>query len=147
MEALLASLSSFIFTVYDDVPLSCGLIQFLAVLGIDLDMGCLRNAKNYLYMLAGMVYCVRVLGVKKLLLLAQRSEQTVKDRERFLSMRHKYMADGTFSPMSKMISLLAYGKHIGLSAGNSGNAYWSKDKRIFYLNGRPVYIDRFRKMA
>jgi hypothetical protein len=34
--------------------------------------------------------------------------------------------------MSEMISLLAYGKHIGLSAGNSGNAYWSKDKQVFY---------------
>jgi hypothetical protein len=98
-------------------------------------------------MLAGIVYCVRVLGVEKLLLSAQRSEQTVKDRERFLSMRHKYIADGTFSPISEMISLLAYSKHIGLSAGNLGNAYWSKDKRIFYLNSRPVYIDRFRKIA
>jgi hypothetical protein len=79
MEALLASLSSFIFTVYDDVPLSCRLIQFLAVLGIDLDIGCLRTAKNYLYMLAGIVYCVRVLGVEKLLPSGQRSEQTVED--------------------------------------------------------------------
>jgi hypothetical protein len=123
MEALLASLSSFIFTVYDDVPLSCRLIQFLAVLGINSDIGRLRNAKNYSYILAGIVYCVRVLGVKKLLLLAQRTKQTVKDRKRFLSMRHKYMVDSTFSLISEMISLLAYSKHIRLSAGNSGNAY------------------------
>jgi hypothetical protein len=25
--------------------------------------------------------------------------------------------------------------------------YWSKDKKIFYLNGRPIFISRFRKMA
>lgn len=49
--------------------------------------------------------------------------------------------------MSEAISLLAYGKSIAMSAGNSGNAYWSKDKAIFYLNGRPVHIARFRQMA
>ena len=57
-EALLASISSFIFTTYHPVALSTGLIQFLAVLGIDVDTGRLRTAKNYLYILAGMVYCV-----------------------------------------------------------------------------------------
>jgi hypothetical protein len=38
-------------------------------------------------------------------------------------MQHKYIADSTFSLISKMISLLAYSKHIAQSAGNSGNAY------------------------
>ena len=65
--------------MYNNILLSCRLIQFLTVLGINLDIGCLRTAKNYLYMLAGIVYCVRVLGVEKLLLLGQRSEQTVED--------------------------------------------------------------------
>jgi hypothetical protein len=37
-------------------------------------------------------------------------------------------SDSLFSLMSKMISLLVYGKHIGLNARNSGNAHWSKDK-------------------
>ena len=49
--------------------------------------------------------------------------------------------------MSEALSLLAYGKHVALTAGNAGNAYWSKDKKIFYLHGRPIYISRFRKMA
>ena len=71
----------------------------------------------------------------------------MEDRENFLSMRHRYLADGTFSPMSEMISLLAYGKYIRLNAGNSSNAYWSEDKKIFYLNGRPIVIERFCKIA
>jgi hypothetical protein len=49
--------------------------------------------------------------------------------------------------MSEMISLLAYGKHAALNEGNAGNAYWSPDKKIFCLNGRPIVIERFRKMA
>ena len=127
-EVLLASISSFIFTTYHPVALSTGLIQFLAVLGIDPDTGRLRTAKNYSYMLAGMVYCVRVVGLEKLLPGWRRDTQTEQDRDRFLAMRHKYLADSTFSLTSEMISMLAYSKHIGLTASNLGNTYWSKDK-------------------
>jgi hypothetical protein len=62
-------------------------------------------------------------------------------------MRKKYLADGSYSPMSAMISLLAYGKHAAMTEGNAGNTYWSPDKKIFYLNGRPIVVQRFCKMA
>ncbi|KAF1359099.1 hypothetical protein EJ07DRAFT_32587, partial [Lizonia empirigonia] len=136
MDALLKSIGSFIFTKYHPEALSTGLMQFLAVLGIDSDTGRLRTAKHYSYMLAGMVYCVRVIGAEELLPGGQRNTQTEQGRDRFVEMRHKYLADGTFTPMSAMISMLAYGKHVALTTGNSGNAYWSADKRTFYLTGR-----------
>jgi hypothetical protein len=104
------------------------------VLRINVDIDCLRTAKNYLYMLAGMVYCVWVLALEKLLLGGQRDTQTEQDCDCFLAARHKHLADGTFSLMSEMISMLAYGKYIGLTAGNLGNAYWLEDKQTFYLN-------------
>jgi hypothetical protein len=122
-------------------------VQFLAVLGIDGEMGRLRIAKNYSFMLAGMVYGVRVLGIEKLLPVDRRDEQTEADREYFMKMRESYLADRLFSPMSEMINLLAMGKYIGLNAGNSGNAYWSKDKKTYYLNGRPIVISRFCEMV
>lgn len=122
MDTLLKSIGSFIFTKYHPEALSTGLMQFLAVLGIDPDTGRLRTAKHYLYMLAGMVYCVRVIAAKKLLPGGQRSTQTEQDRNRFIKMRHKHLADSTFTPMSAMISMLAYGKHVALTTGNSGNA-------------------------
>jgi hypothetical protein len=122
-------------------------VQFLAVLGIDTEIKRLRTAKNYSYMLAGMVYCVWVLGVEKLLPAAGRDKQTKDNCDWFLEMRKKYLADGLYSLMSEMISLLAYSKHAALNEGNAGNAYWSLDKKIFYLNGRPIVIERFRQMA
>ena len=144
---LLNLLTSFIFTTTGDQPFSSGLVHFLAVLGIDSDANCLRTAKNYSYMLAGVVYCVRVLSVEKLLPSARRDEQTDEHRRRFLEHREKYLADGSYSPMSETLSLLAYGKHVALAAGNSGNAYWSKDKKIYYLRGRRIHISRFCQMA
>jgi hypothetical protein len=64
-----------------------------------------------------------------------------------MKMRESYLADGLFSPMSEMINLLAMGKHIGLNAGNSGNVYWLKDKKTYYLNGRLIVISRFCEMV
>ena len=99
------------------------MLHFLAVLGINGEMDCLRTAKHYSYMLASIVYCVRVLTVEKLLPAAERNEQTNKNRDRFLAERQKFLADRSFSPISEIISLLAYSKLVALAASNSGNAY------------------------
>jgi TctA family transporter len=115
-------LSLFILLLYSNDVFSNRLLHYLAVLGIDTKIGRLRTAKNYSYMLAGIVYCVRVLVVETLLLAAQREEQTDDDCNRFLEKRKKYLADRLYSLISEMISLLAYSKYIGLNVGNLGNA-------------------------
>ncbi|KAF1922168.1 uncharacterized protein M421DRAFT_79331, partial [Didymella exigua CBS 183.55] len=146
--ALLVLISSFVFTTYYPIALSTSLIQFLAVLSIPYpSASLLQTAKNYLYILAGIVYCVQVVAVEALLLGSQRSAQTELDCDCFVEMRQRYLADGSFSLMSEMISMLAYGKHIGLNAGNSGNAHWSLDRKTFYLNSCLIAISRFCKMA
>ena len=147
LNVLLKVLASFIFQHTENVPLESGLFHFLAVLGIDAQTKRLRTAKNYSYMLAGMVYCTRVVAVEAILPSSTRDQQTSMDREDFLSKRKEFLADGSFSPMSEMLSLLAYGKHIAMTQGNSGNAMWSDDKKTFYLNGKPVVISKFKQMA
>jgi hypothetical protein len=137
----------FILISYSNKALSSSLVQFLAVLGINIETKRLCTAKNYLYMLAGMVYCAWVLGVEKLLPAAERDEQTKDNCDSFLQMRKKHLANNSYSLMSEMISLLAYGKHAALNEGNAGNAYWSQDKKIFYLNGQPIVIERFQQIA
>jgi hypothetical protein len=93
------------------------------VLRINIDTDCLQTVKNYLYMLAGMVYCVQVLALEKLLLGGQRDTQIEQDCNYFLAAQHKHLADSTFSLISKIISMLAYSKYIRLTASNLGNAY------------------------
>jgi hypothetical protein len=67
-------------------------------------------------MLAGVVYCMRLLSVEKLLPTAQRDEQTDEDREQFLQKRRQHLADGSYSPMSEALSLLASGKFVAMTA-------------------------------
>jgi hypothetical protein len=108
---------------YPREPLLYRLVQFLAVLGINREIGRLYTAKNYSFILAGIVYGVRVLSIKKLLPADRRDEQTKADCEHFIKIRESYLADRSFSPISEIINLLAIGKHIRLNAGNSGNTY------------------------
>jgi hypothetical protein len=69
-------LALFILVTYLRELLLCRLIQFLAVLRINREISYLRTAKNYSFILAGVIYCVQVLRLKKLLLIRQRDEQT-----------------------------------------------------------------------
>ena len=121
------------------------LLHFLAVLGIDDETGRLRQANDFSYMLAGVVYCMRVLAVEIILPSAERDQQGHEDDKKFRKMRDKYLADGSFSVMSKMLSLLAYGKNLALNHGNAGSVLWSKDGKVMSIQGKSIVIARFRK--
>ncbi|KAH7336022.1 hypothetical protein BKA66DRAFT_435488, partial [Pyrenochaeta sp. MPI-SDFR-AT-0127] len=123
LDALLEVFTLFIFYNLGDRPLSSRLIYFLAVIGINVDIGRLRTIKNYSYILARVVYYIRVLSVEKLLPSALRKENLDRDRKRFLKIRKQYLTNSAYSPISEAINILAYRKFITLTAGNSSNAY------------------------
>lgn len=147
VERMLELCRSFIFQSVGERPFSSAIVHFLAVLGIDAEMNRLRTANDFSYMLAGVVYCTRALAVELLLPSARREEQGDAKRERYLHMRRQFLADGSYSPTSTMVSLLAYGKSVALNSGNAGSVLWSKDKRTLFLHGRPISMDRFRRIV
>ena len=121
------------------------LLHFLAVLGIDGETRRLREANDFSYMLAGVVYCVRVLSAEILLPSAKREQQGDEDDRKFRALRDEYLADGSYSVMSKMISLLRYGKNLALNHGNAGAVLWSKDGKTMSLRGKPIVIAQLRR--
>jgi hypothetical protein len=64
-----------------------------------------------------------VLAVEKILPSAERDHQTAEDRAQFLEMRRKYLANRLYSPISAIVSLLAYRKHAALNDSNASNTY------------------------
>ncbi|KAF3029165.1 hypothetical protein E8E12_000446 [Didymella heteroderae] len=140
-------LGSFIFQEAGDHPFSSALVHFLAVLGIDEETTRLRVAEDYPYMLAGVVYCTRVLAIEYLLPSARRESHGKPERKMFLQQRRRFLRDGSYSPMSTMISLLAYSKKIAMNTANSASTQWSRDMSILHLHGRPIVIKRFKAMV
>ena len=116
-------------------------------MGIDAEMGRLRAANACSPTLAGVAYCMRAIAAEALLPSACRDEQGEAERDEFMRKRRDFLADGSFSPMSAVLSLLAYGKHIAMSSGSSGNTSWSADGRTVYLHGRPIVLARFGAMV
>jgi hypothetical protein len=59
------------------------ILHFLAVLGINKETRQLREANDFSYMLAGMVYYIRVIVVEIILPLEEREDQDNKDDKQF----------------------------------------------------------------
>jgi hypothetical protein len=147
-KTMLELCRTFIFYTFTGSEFECGLVHFCAILGIDGENNRLRRASDYTYMLAGLVYDVRILAVEILLPSHEREEQARDGtaREYFLQQRAMYLADGTSTPMSTMISLLAYGKHIAMNEGNAGMVSWSQDRQTLYYKGLPIEMTAFQSM-
>ncbi|KAI9833801.1 MAG: hypothetical protein M1819_003536, partial [Sarea resinae] len=89
-------------------PFDSALVYFLAVLSIDPLTKRLHTATSYSYQLARVVYCMQVIRVKVLLPAAAQERQGRAKQKRFLGQRKIFLADGSLTLISTMISLLAY---------------------------------------
>ncbi|KAK5162702.1 uncharacterized protein LTR77_011237 [Saxophila tyrrhenica] len=98
-------------------------------------------------MLAGIVYCTRVVGVEVILPVNEREEQGDEDDKRFRQVRDEYLADGTYSVMSKMLSLLAYGKSVAMSHNNAGMISFSLNRTVMNFRGKPINLKKFSRMV
>ncbi|KAG6157487.1 hypothetical protein E4U50_007512 [Claviceps purpurea] len=123
------------------------MIHFMAILGINAENGTLREAQDYSYMLAGLVYCVRVISLELLLPCRDRHLQGAAEIENFIQQRKEYLQDGSMSVLSCMISLLAYGKRIAMEYGNAGSVFWEGEDRVMVLNGGRIVMAKFRAMV
>ena len=109
----------------------------------------LRDAPQFASPLSSIVYCVRILATEASLPSALRADQDAAATKALLQQRARYLVDGSHSPMSVMISLLAYVKHISLHTLSSiaGATRWSPDQQTFFLKSHAISLPRFQAMA
>ena len=122
------------------------MVHFAAVLGIDEEGVRLRKGEECSFIMAGFLYCIRVLFVEHTLPAATRTEQTQVDIDRFLELRQKYLVVGGYCPTGFIIKWLGYGKTISMQSGNSPSVTWSRvcDRDILYFHGKPLPMSQFR---
>jgi superfamily II DNA helicase RecQ len=147
VERTLRLSASFVFESVGDEPFSSGLIHFLAVLGIDAEMGRLLAATEFSYIPAVFMYCIRLIAVETLLPAARRDEQGDAERNEFLEARQQFLVDGSYTAAGTILSVLAYGKHIAKNTGKTGNTLWSADGKTLYMHGRPIVVSQFKAMV
>jgi hypothetical protein len=147
LDALLKFYNSLIFQHVRGDTFQSAILHFLAVLGIDTQARRFRSANDFSYTLAGVLYCIRVIAVETILPSDERETQNDSDDERFRHTRDTFLADGTYSVVSKLLSLLAYGKHVAMNHNNAGSVSWSDDRMEMSYKGNPISVLRFGAMA
>ncbi|KAF2023332.1 hypothetical protein EK21DRAFT_81187, partial [Setomelanomma holmii] len=130
-------------------PFKSGLVHFLAALGVNPDTLRLHTAPEYSSLLGLLVYCVRVLAAEAFLPSEQRDKQGTAETHALLQQQPRHLVDGSHSPISMMLSLLAYAKFKSLRTPGSiaGSMWWSLDGQTFFIKSRPIELARFRTMA
>jgi hypothetical protein len=123
------------------------ILHFLAVLGIDKETRRLQQANDFSYILAGIVYCIQVIAIEVILLSEEREDQGDKDDECFKRTRDDFLADGTYSIISKALSMLVYSKSIAMNYSNTRSISWLLDRTEMSYKSRPIDITRFRSMV
>ncbi|KAF8846480.1 hypothetical protein BDZ45DRAFT_552726, partial [Acephala macrosclerotiorum] len=103
-------------------------IHFAAILRIVENENRLRRSNEYSYMLAGFMYCVRVLFVEHTLSVATRADQTAADIDRFLELRNKYLVVESYSPCSFLIKMLKYSKTMSIQKINQLSITWTRSE-------------------
>ncbi|EUC27744.1 hypothetical protein COCCADRAFT_70950, partial [Bipolaris zeicola 26-R-13] len=119
-------------------PFDSPVIHFLATLGIYPETSRLRDAPEFSTLLSSLIYCVRALTIEIFLPVDKRAEQGAAETGSFLEQRASYLVDGSYSPMSTMLSLLVYAKFIALRTPSSSASrmWWLVDRQTFYIKGQ-----------
>ena len=95
------------------------MVHFAAVLGIDEEGSRLQRGAECSFIMAGFLYCIRVIFLEYTLPAATRGEQTRDDIDRFLALQEKYIVVGGYCPTGFIIKWLGYGKTISMQSGNA----------------------------
>ncbi|KIW86592.1 uncharacterized protein Z519_12804 [Cladophialophora bantiana CBS 173.52] len=149
IKALQVFLQQFLFHHIGGEPFKSGLIHFIAILGINEENRRLREAVNFSYVVAGLVWSLRVLAAEILLPAHQRENfpDSQERRLRFQRHRQAYLADGCSCPISELINLLTYGKYIALNTSNANSITWSRDSTTIYFHELTIVLSLFRSMV
>ncbi|EMD58130.1 hypothetical protein COCSADRAFT_356738, partial [Bipolaris sorokiniana ND90Pr] len=106
-------------------PFASAIVHFLTTLSIHPETSRLRTAAKFSSILSSLVYCVRILAIKFFLLADKRAKQGAAETSSFLKQRARYLVDSSYSPISTMLSLLAYAKFIALrTPGTIASSIW-----------------------
>ncbi|KAL2203436.1 hypothetical protein CC79DRAFT_1390855 [Sarocladium strictum] len=120
--------------------------HFIAVLGIDGELGQLRLVYLFTYVLAGLVYVGRALLLE--FAIPARERGTIKDLEgRFAAVRNEWLCKATYSPMGYTLSLLLYGKKIARETGSRLMVFWNRQCDLIYFMGKPIAMDAIRSIV
>ncbi|KEF50778.1 uncharacterized protein A1O9_13170, partial [Exophiala aquamarina CBS 119918] len=125
------------------------LLFFAAVLGINDARGSWSEPKHYTGSLAGLVWCGRMLLLEEAFRESPEdpNEMTVETVDGFQEVQHRWLAAGSYSPMSTLINWMAYGKGFRTKEGGTPKVLWEQNGQVMRYLNQSIHVDNFMAMA
>jgi hypothetical protein len=122
------------------------IVHFTAVLGIDSQRGCYRPPSEHGQVLAGLLYCARLLLFEYALPTTSRS-QINNPCATFLQVHHQWLVDGRPTPFHFIDNLLAYALKAGKEQGGKPCVQWSADRQTMIYHGQRLPLNQLRALV
>ena len=124
------------------------LVLFSGVLGYKEDTGRWREPEHYTNMLAGMVWCMRVLVLEYALPTSSRDRLAGDDQlnplNRVKLVRDQWLVEDEDCPFASLHSLMVYGIKVAKDKVGPANSSWSHDARYLCFKGRQIEMARWK---
>jgi superfamily II DNA helicase RecQ len=123
------------------------LMHYLAVRGIDLKAKALRTSISYTPVLAGVLWVARLVLLEVAVPQEAWPEIGLKSKAqlpsiswRVRTIREKHLIEGSFSPVSSVLTQLAMGKRYNQVHDRPSNIHWAEDSQTIFYKGMPVAL-------
>jgi superfamily II DNA or RNA helicase len=121
-------------------------VHFLGVLGFHPTLKMWRLPHQYTPYLSHLLYCARVLSLEHCLPAGQRGDQKQMVLE-FRKFHEQHLVDSSFSAVTELISLRAYGMVIAKEHHSRERFYWSSDRQTLYFDDTTINVPVLRSLA
>ena len=120
------------------------LVGFSGVLGYKKDTGRWREPEHYTNILAGILWCMRVLVLEYTLPMSNRNtiaqDEERTPLERVKQVRDECLVEDEDCPFATLHSLMVYGFALARDRVGAGSMSWSHDNRYLAFKGRQISI-------
>jgi hypothetical protein len=130
------------------------LMHYLAVRGIDPHSEAYQTSVSYTSILAGALWIARLIMLEIAVPLRSWPSLGLKSKAdtssiiaRIHKLRTRHLCEGSFSPVSSILTQLAMGKKMNATHEHPSNIHWSEDLQTIYFHGMPVALGRVRRMG
>jgi hypothetical protein len=127
------------------------LVYFMGILGYHTKTGQWREPEYYTNMLAGTLWCMRVLVLEFSLPLDRRDEfgwdRVLNPIKRVKEVRDLWLVEESECPFATLHSLMNYGFVLAKQAVGTGKVRWSEDRETILFRGHMMEIEKWKEFV
>jgi len=124
------------------------LVYYSGILGFNKEGGTWRQPEHYTNILAGILWCMRVLVLEYALPTGSRdrlAQEEITPLQRFKLVRDEFLVEETECPFATLHTLMNYGFILAKDAIGKTGVNWSADRELLYIRGHEIHMVEWKR--